>query len=575
METEKFEEFDTKYFKPKILLIDLPDKILKALESEGYNVKAGSFGNPYYNQKETLLRDNRCLPNICEQEIIFVDLTTPETIDINDQMNVSNIYVERKSVIDPRPMVMSQTLTDSNRILNFGGIIILFACPRKFENYEREVEDLEGSHPESYSRDNYSFLPRTYKNKLSVKPINGHEITVPILNRYDRIIRNFVTKYSQHAEYYVSVAPRKLNEDEFQCILKNKYGQCVGAIINPKESEGLVIVLPQISKEPDVFLNMLNEVLPELSPKLFQFASGKDWIDKDEYALDCVPKLKAEKVKLIEETDKKIQKFDQKIIDNRNDHDFVYRIITGTGEDLVDDIQKCLEEVIDFKKVHNIDRELEDEENHQKQEDLQICDRSPKLLVEVKGITGFPSESDMNQVSKYVLRRIQDWKRFDVRGVTIVNHFRNIPAVARGEIFNDTMIADAIYRKETILTTWDLFILIRGMIDWKWNPKYIQDLFYTEGRISQVPSHYKPIGTIVKLWKDAQAISIELTDTLCNTDRIGYFFNNKFFEEDILSLQLEGQNVKETNQDQKAGIKTAYIDILKNGITVYKVDNNG
>jgi hypothetical protein len=51
-----------------------------------------------------------------------------------------------------------------------------------------------------------------------------------------------------------------------------------------------------------------------------------------------------------------------------------------------------------------------------KQEDLQILDASPTLLVEVKGLAGFPREDDTLQVVKYIPRRMKEWDGTDVAG---------------------------------------------------------------------------------------------------------------------------------------------------------------
>jgi hypothetical protein len=43
-----------------------------------------------------------------------------------------------------------------------------------------------------------------------------------------------------------------------------------------------------------------------------------------------------------------------------------------------------------------------------KQEDLQILEASPTLLVEVKGLAGFPREDDTLQVVKYIPIRMKE-----------------------------------------------------------------------------------------------------------------------------------------------------------------------
>ena len=105
--------------------------------------------------------------------------------------------------------------------------------------------------------------------------------------------------------------------------------------------------------------------------------------------------------------------------------------------------------MIDFQHV----KLPEEEEGVNKQEDLQIHDRSPCLLLEVKGIAGMPTESDTIQGTKYVMRRMKNWKRTDVSGVFLVNHQRNIPALDRDHenAFTPQQLADADEGKTTII----------------------------------------------------------------------------------------------------------------------------
>ncbi len=66
-----------KYDKPKILLIDVESSAFDTLSEAGFNVKAGTFGQPYKVQmssgSQPLISEPR-LPNYTEQEIVIVDL---------------------------------------------------------------------------------------------------------------------------------------------------------------------------------------------------------------------------------------------------------------------------------------------------------------------------------------------------------------------------------------------------------------------------------------------------------------------------------------------------------------------
>src|ERR1035437_7260727 len=67
----------TKYEKPKILLVDLKSDAFEALVGIGFNVRKGSFGQPYkvpMTSEFKPLISKPHLPNYAEQEIVVVDL---------------------------------------------------------------------------------------------------------------------------------------------------------------------------------------------------------------------------------------------------------------------------------------------------------------------------------------------------------------------------------------------------------------------------------------------------------------------------------------------------------------------
>jgi hypothetical protein len=109
------------------------------------------------------------------------------------------------------------------------------------------------------------------------------------------------------------------------------------------------------------------------------------------------------------------------------------------------------------------------------------------------------------------------------------------------------------------------------MMKWGWNPKAIQNLFYTRGRMSRIPAIYKPLGKIVKRFQDRSVVGIEMFEDLSKGDRVGYIIQEGYLEEDGSSIQINGQNVDEVNSGQQVGIKTEYLDKLREGMDVYKV----
>lgn len=162
-----------------------------------------------------------------------------------------------------------------------------------------------------------------------------------------------------------------------------------------------------------------------------------------------------------------------------------------------------------------------------------------------------------------------------IRGVSLINHQKHIPALERDNknAFTKQQIEDADSHDITLLTTWDLFRLTRGMIKYGWNPEAIKAIFYDKGRISEVPNNYKPIGKIFTHITEKNIMGIKITDRkMFLGQRIGYNLPNGFLEEDVTSLQVDSKDVQEAQVGEDAGIITNYSKIeLKTGIIVYEV----
>jgi hypothetical protein len=359
-------------------------------------------------------------------------------------------------------------------------------------------------------------------------------------------------------------------------IAEGKFEECVvGGLLAPEDSKGRVLILPQISKDADTIVTLLREVLPDMSPHLFPHIKGR-WVERDEYEIDSVLKCKTDKIEVQKMAKRELEELDEKISEERDRLGFLHGIITNTGDDLVESVKSCLE-FIGFEQVIDVDKRIQNQgTSAPKQEDLQVHDKSPTLLVEIKGLSGLPREDDMMQVVKYLPRRMTEWKRTDVRGVSIINHQRNVPALERDNqnVFTKQQIEDAQHNDVTILTTWDLFLLTRGMMKWKWNLKAIQELFYQRGRMSNIPAIYKPIGKIVKYWEKPGAVGVQISENkLHKGERIGYVTSGGYLEEDVSSLQVESQDVEAAVPGQLAGIKTMYPkNVLRNGTIVCVVE---
>lgn len=575
-------KFTPEYEKPKVLLIDLPEEALRSVRSAGFNALAGTFGSPYKvtlgDQYQPMVFEAN-LPNYTEQEIMIVDLTAPETVDSPEGKKMVSMGEKDwwakcgQGKIDPRPRVMSVVRKAFNRILDHGGLFVIFAQPRLSQDIIwASIGHGRLDEHSKIDADNWSFLSILSSDYLEIDSDFGEEIKVP---NYDQAIFRFLRNHTKGARYTATVNPTFELEDVWTSILNNKFERCVGGLISLKISKGRILVLPQLSKKADAIVTLLREVLPDISPHLFPYLEGARWVEREEYELDSVLGYKAEKMRVQQRAKKELEDLDKMITKERGKLGFLHGIITETGSQLVTSVKSCLE-LLGFKQIFDIDRQiLKQDTSGKRQEDLQVHDISPTLIIEVTGLSGLPREADTLQVVKYVSRRMKDWDRTNVHGVSIVNHQRNMRALERDNdnVFTAQQIEDAKSQDITLLTTRDLFLLIKGMLKWGWNPKAIQELFYKSGRMSRVPTIYKPIGKIVDYWEKIGVVGVQISgNVLHKGERIGYITPEGYLEEEALSLQIENQDVEEAPSGQLVGVKTIYPkNLLRKGMIVYRV----
>jgi hypothetical protein len=203
------------------------------------------------------------------------------------------------------------------------------------------------------------------------------------------------------------------------------------------------------------------------------------------------------------------ERLTQAIAAEREKMGFQHDLLRETGDDLVGAVKKALA-AIGFNSV--IDSDESKLPGDRRREDLQIRDRSPVLLVEVKGISGLPPEHEALQVGKYIAPRMKEWNRTDVAGISLANHERNKPGLDRNQSpFTGDVIACAVDQGLGLLTTWDLFRLVRNLLRLGWKAEHVQALFYAPGRIDAIPANYEFTGEVEHYWERAGVVGIRIS----------------------------------------------------------------
>ena len=186
--TQGAEEKPPKYPQPKILLLDLESEVASALEEKGYNVTSTSLGTPYLvSQSSGLFPVDRSfsLPHDYKEfEVVVIDLhyELEDKREIFDEVEVGvdDWWTDHKSgYVNPRLLNASFLQKDFDRILNTGGVFVVFANRFEIQDFRwgHRYGRRDFSNEERNQISNWSFLSLTrYTNYLSVGDDHGARV---------------------------------------------------------------------------------------------------------------------------------------------------------------------------------------------------------------------------------------------------------------------------------------------------------------------------------------------------------------------------------------------------------------
>ena len=550
-----------KYPKPKILLLDLDEETERTLKSAGYFIETGSLGTPYKVTKSLdqspVIRNHDLPDNYAESEVIIMDFAHLNVLDapIGKRSSPSGgddyWASHRWGIIDPRVVTLKLLDDDFVRILKNKGVIIIFA-----DFLWQEIN--LGNGYNHYNESPYQSLWSLHSalEKLQVKQTNGCEINLSV--EKSSLAGNLLIPYLEDASFYCVFNPSYSIEDKYLSFAENKFGESVCGSLTIEG--GLFLIFPRIARKAEFLYDLIKNVLPEVHPELFPFSESKSWILQDDYELPEVIKLKSEIEKTKEKAKTKVEEIEIAIKEKRQEVSYLTDILTGTGDKLVEAVIKTLD-VLGFKKVIDVDKTLTDEEQQSrgKMEDIQILDYEPDLLVEVKGVGGLLTDDDALAVNKYVTARMREWKKTEIKGLTIVNHNRHLPPLDRENNipFRDIILTNAEENLIGLLTTWELYKLTRNLLKNNWKHENIKDIFYKSGKIECLPSNYEYIGKVERFIEGIGVVGIKIENgSLNKNDKISFETEIEFEEQTIESLEVNNEKVESAKVSDLVGIKT-------------------
>ena len=550
--------------RPRVLLVDLPSIVQTRLADAGFNVSSGTLGTKYGVDPS---RDERAvmdwsLPSIEEQDVVVLDLSKPQAglrpetglRQAEQRAQDETVVIPAgQSYFDPRPFSSKMHESEFRRMLEHGGVVIVMADRFYSEEYyvvrvERGVVSPYG--PNQLTASNFDLLPFYLRARL-VEP------------RLDRFVQSLPEEFkplertlSKHAKWF---QPQSTLDPvmDVPCapLMRDKFGEMLGALAVVKGLEnrdGLVLVLPPSEKPEELVYGLLSESLPTMLPQMFPEMARSTWMDSPAYLPQEVNELLDARETLRNEHEAELERLDERVRALRTAYAPLYDILAaeGTGSRLVDSLAEVFRRV-GYDKVEKPDEEREEGF----EEDLRLISRGKVILVEVKGISGHPSEADCGQVLKYVSRRRA--VEPSVHGLFVVNHQLHLPPLQRDHpAFTEKQIRDAeISASYSLLGTWELF---RAVLAFERGELALGDIdacLRTPGLVSFLPMAWTPVGTVAKVWGDPQLVSIELDDALAVSDVIGYVDDGRYKECRILSLEVGGERVADAEPSTRVGAK--------------------
>ena len=571
---------------PKILAIGLDEQVVRFLSETGLCIKEMDLGHPYYMAPSAnLLPVPRCKPfptDFKEHDIVVVDLTEPflpleGNFEIMQPAEKVNAWWcdRRRGWINTRLLYGETARPGFDEILKHGGLFVVFSdayVQQEFSlgqiTYRDNVDMIK-----EFTGNNYNFLGAfNVHGGVQFTDDRGTIINLSKAIRADNPFGKALTPFLKNAKFSCTFATGYAYEKHWIPLLENKHGAVVGALI--ALDKGHILLLPDFVEKSSVLKALFNDVFPFLRPELFPNHKSSSWSERPEYEISRIVELKNQ-INLVEKQAKiEIQRLQLEAVEERQKSQFLFDLVGETGERLVDAVQQALA-LLGFKHVIDADAELAQKGvTRQNLEDLQIHDAKNTLLIEIKGISGFPSDDDALAVRKYITLRMKEWQRFNVKGLTIINHQRNLPPLTRGNElpFRQELVDIGVEEEIGLMTGWDLHRLVRSFIANEWEHKNIQAVFSRSGRIDIVPTNYEKIGNVQRHIKGNSIIGIQLDKPLALGDRLGYELPTFFKEEQCRSMQLNGASVTLAQAGDIVGIQTVLDpDDVKIGMSVYRV----
>lgn len=343
-------EPDTPRFEhPKVICIDTNERAVTTIAAAGYRVTAGTLGTAYaVEASDSFVQPFRSenLPGLAEQEVVVVQhlqsgVSNQPTGRPPIQTRQVSLWAScRYGVVDPRHVAAVGARDDIAQILDFGGAVISF-CSADVDAGLVLAAPFGGSVEVQQTLDLKTARLVRELGDFDFKGHAGEEIQPSTANGPFGPI----TLHLQSARYVCTITPPASAAERFVSLAKNKYGADVAGVFVPASGNGLVVLLPQVVDVGGTVQALLDDVLPELVPRVFPESEKFGWREKPPYELPEVHRLREEITQVRADAAAKETAVMSEIDAAKAEDGWLLDLLSGTGEELVNAAERALREV--------------------------------------------------------------------------------------------------------------------------------------------------------------------------------------------------------------------------------------
>lgn len=573
-------------FKTRVLCVDMEQDIIDFLKSESLEVYNGSLGpiidarNFESNWDVLPLKLDLNIPdNLHEYSVIIEDLSAHrETItydytknDVKGKFydaedNFRCLCLKRpQNIFDPVPFGAA-FIANSLKYKEDFLIKILFQAKR----YEVGYYQMNSN----YYRDEVfgRFSNYQYVNNFTLNAKCGDRIIVAD-NKLAKMLFvgleeqiSYVQTYF-HSYHYDTDGITRINNKNFLPLLTNGQGEIISYAYY-EENKCITIMFPILLDKRLLLERLFKDFLYQTFSELFPMQKENSWLTNREYELPEILKLNRDKEEALRIYEESIAQKDKAIKDIREKYNYLFDMLTESGETLVNKVKRYLE-WLGFDNVQSMDEEVKEGEDFQ--EDLQIhLDNNELLIIEVKGLHGTSKDNECSQISKIELRRIHERKYSNVHALYIVNNERGKEPLKRQiPPFTETQIKDAEFAHRAMAYTYQLFNLYFEIESGIISKEEARNALFQNGFVD-FRSNFKSIGKPYDYFKNNKVACVELHDTILSVGDKVYFEDDRkrLNVVEIVNIQVNRQNTQ-TARDGKVGIEFN-MKVPKGAVLLYK-----